>query len=358
MSKKIYFFIVGSSLLALVCSQRFVCASSGYDKYGFIDKTGKVVIERKFDRAGGFSEGLAPVAIGKKWGYIDKRGKKVIDYKFFAAYRFSKGRACACVEDKITGTGVKCGCINMDGEMLGEPFSSMPFDCAEGFVSFLGWENGEESGHWGFKDSKGEVIIEPQFDFPSSFSEGLASVSFDDKNGGYIDKTGEVVFTFNFDEFYETGDFAEGLTWFVNSDNKYGYIDKTGEVVIAPQFDFTSGFFQGLASVEIKNKWGFIDKSGKIVIPVKFDLVENVFDGMAAIKIDGKWGYINKTGRAIIPCEFEDTKFFFEGLASVEKGGKWGVIDKASNIIIKPQFDSPIYFSEELAVVGPPLDSR
>ena len=31
-------------------------------KYGFIDKSGKVVIEPQFDRAGSFSEGFARVA--------------------------------------------------------------------------------------------------------------------------------------------------------------------------------------------------------------------------------------------------------------------------------------------------------
>ncbi len=44
-------------------------------KYGYIDKTGKYVINPQFDYAGSFSEGLAVVEIGGKWGYIDKTGK-------------------------------------------------------------------------------------------------------------------------------------------------------------------------------------------------------------------------------------------------------------------------------------------
>ena len=58
------------------------------DKQGFIDKTGKVVIEPKFDDLGWFSEGLAPAMIANeptseldllyergKWGFIDITGE-------------------------------------------------------------------------------------------------------------------------------------------------------------------------------------------------------------------------------------------------------------------------------------------
>jgi hypothetical protein len=44
-------------------------------KWGYIDKTGTVVIAPQFDQvvgALGFPEGLAPVKKGGKWGYIAK----------------------------------------------------------------------------------------------------------------------------------------------------------------------------------------------------------------------------------------------------------------------------------------------
>jgi hypothetical protein len=47
----------------------------------YIDKTGKIVIQPKFDAAEDFSSGLAQVRIGDwetgKYGYIDKTGKYV-----------------------------------------------------------------------------------------------------------------------------------------------------------------------------------------------------------------------------------------------------------------------------------------
>ncbi|MHC4592358.1 MAG: WG repeat-containing protein, partial [Planctomycetota bacterium] len=54
---------------------RFV---AGGPRYGYIDKTGQVVIEPRFMSAGDFSEGLANVKIRGRYGYIDKTGEVVI----------------------------------------------------------------------------------------------------------------------------------------------------------------------------------------------------------------------------------------------------------------------------------------
>ncbi|MDP8239929.1 MAG: WG repeat-containing protein [Candidatus Hatepunaea meridiana] len=54
---------------------------SGSEKWGYIDKTGEVVIEPKFDFASDFSNGLARVLFGdysgRVMGYIDKKGNYI-----------------------------------------------------------------------------------------------------------------------------------------------------------------------------------------------------------------------------------------------------------------------------------------
>ncbi|MFK0495250.1 WG repeat-containing protein [Campylobacter coli] len=51
-------------------------------KIGLIDKSGKIVIEPKFDSIWSFREGLAKVGLNGKYGLIDKSGKIVIEPKF------------------------------------------------------------------------------------------------------------------------------------------------------------------------------------------------------------------------------------------------------------------------------------
>lgn len=72
----------------------------GSGKYGYMDRTGKIVISPQFGCADPFSEGLARVSINNKNGYIDKTGKFVIPPQFDVASSFSGGLAEVRLGDK------------------------------------------------------------------------------------------------------------------------------------------------------------------------------------------------------------------------------------------------------------------
>lgn len=85
-----------------------------FNKLGFIDKTGRVVIEPLFRETSGFSEGRAAVKIigsdGQYvWGYIDRAGRLAIAPQFREAQPFAGGLAQVATTDGrkqlIDGTG-------------------------------------------------------------------------------------------------------------------------------------------------------------------------------------------------------------------------------------------------------------
>lgn len=63
------------------------------DKWGFIDKSGAMVITPQFDNAENFSEGVAVVTVDHKSWFIDSKGKRVIPGVFDAASSFVMGLA-------------------------------------------------------------------------------------------------------------------------------------------------------------------------------------------------------------------------------------------------------------------------
>ena len=103
-------------------SEGLVAVRIGGDagKYGWIDKTGKYVINPQFDYATGFLEGLACVRIGDrntgKYGYIDKTGKYVIKPQFDHATKLFEGLARVMIGDDKTG--FKYGYIDKTGKLL------------------------------------------------------------------------------------------------------------------------------------------------------------------------------------------------------------------------------------------------
>ena len=77
-------------------------------KWGFIDKTGRLVISPQYNYADEFHNGLAAVLVGGKWGFIDKSGQMVIQPRFTRAGRFSSGVAQVSIANKwglIDSTG-------------------------------------------------------------------------------------------------------------------------------------------------------------------------------------------------------------------------------------------------------------
>ena len=84
-----------------------------------------MVIEPKFEYVAMFKEGLAPVNIGGswndegrfvggKWGYVDTTGKMVIEPQFDDVWVFSHGLACVFI-------GSKMGYIDKTGKYVWEP---------------------------------------------------------------------------------------------------------------------------------------------------------------------------------------------------------------------------------------------
>ena len=198
---------------------------------------------------------------------------------------------------------------------------------------------------WGYADTLGNIVVEPQYDYAYSFSEGLASVN--NGNYGFIDKTGKQVIPCIYED---ASDFSDGLAR-VDKDGKYGFIDKTGKVVVEPQYNWIDHFYEGLAQVDKDGKYGFIDKTGKVVVEPQYDYMHSFKDGLAMVEKNGKYGFIDKTGRVVIGLQYDYAGSFSEGLAAVHKDGKCGFIDKTGRVVIEPQYDRAYSFSEGLAAV-------
>ena len=330
------------------------------DAWGFIDTTGKLVIERFLNPKQGFnsrfSDGLCAVNFqpggqDAKWGFIDRTGKVVINPQFdadrFHPPFFSEGLAAVFINGKW-------GYINTAGRIVIEPQFTEALWFANGLAAVR-----NNDWKWGYIDKTGKYAIQPTLSTAASFSNGLAWVQIDDEHDAYLDPSGKLI---PGPPGVSLGPLTDGMAQVffkkrppkdakgssVASENeedasfKYGFADKTGQVVIPPQFEPTfsnmliGDFSEGLALVEF-GSWrkgdherhgqkGFIDKTGAIAIAPKYDDAWGFTEGLAAVKIGNMWGYIDKTGRQIVPTKFDDASSFSDGLARVRVGDKYGYI--------------------------------
>jgi len=140
-------------------------------KYGYIDETGKIVINPQYDAAEPFVEGLAAVCAGdcgyssetRKWGFINKDGAMVIPAQFGKVVQFHGGLAAVCV-GKCTGYGAdfvgKWGLITRDGKFAVNPQFDETGLLAIGGIMEVTVGKGAEAKK-GYVDDKGNYIWQP-----------------------------------------------------------------------------------------------------------------------------------------------------------------------------------------------------
>ena len=277
--------------------------------YGFIDNTGKVVLQL-YARAEGFSEGLAAVSqseAGGPWGYIDRNGTLVIPYKFEYVRDFSDGLAAVSIQNK-----------------------------------------------WGYIDQSGQLVIPAHYDQAGPFSEGRAHVRIADNTpSGHIfthlivDKRGTPVVK-NWGLYTR---FSDGLAYAFGPDGDF-LVDLDGrKVSLEQRYDLVREFSGGLAAVGINAQGGYIDKTGQLVLKLGRVLADSFHEGLAPALKGKRWGYIDQQGKFAIKPQFEMAQRFSEGLAAVRIRGKWGYISRTNQIVIPPQFGTPGQFSEGVACV-------
>jgi hypothetical protein len=114
----------------------------------------------QFEVAQPFSDGLAAVRVDSKWGYIDKTGKFVIEPQFKGAGPFSEGLAPAGNVDFNSVTRSEepeptTGFIDKQGKTV----FSLPFDLASPFVN--GISTVRVGIQLGYIDKTGKYIWQP-----------------------------------------------------------------------------------------------------------------------------------------------------------------------------------------------------
>jgi hypothetical protein len=383
-----------------------------FGEEGFIDKTGKLVIEPRYANALDFSEGLGPVRVGAKCGYIDREGREKIPLKFDDARRFREGRAAVKMGDKW-------GFIDKEGAWVVEPTYAFTSDFSEGLAAvaipdatpddpkktkaeakeyhaegavyrvYTASDAEAPGGGWGFIDATGKLVIPHQFFDVRDFSNGRAlvrprggrTIRLSAAEAAELKSRGSDYLQ---EHFVAQGDFTMEVA---------GYIDKTGAMVITPRFSTALPFGDGLAYVEQLDKHkehvfkGYIDTSGKPVIelyryavrPSGLHLPDSLqpMEPIPALAIDPgptvhkeglalvdsgtgfvhkpKWTYVDTSGKTISENVGEFSSSFSEGLAAVAKAGfsrgKTGYVDRTGRLAIPNLYKAGGAFSEGLAPV-------
>ncbi len=244
------------------------------------------------------------------------------------------------------------------------------------------------NGRWGYKNTSGQVVIQPRFSAGLEF-DGEAALAAVNTTGearyGLIDRRGDWLLE---PVWEDAMPFSEGLTAF-KQDGRWGYADQEGNIVAEPEYDEAGAFHEGRARVRLGDKWGYIDKAGDIVIEAVYDSAADFAEGRAfAIQLgadverpvidlqgeqvarlrtatgtryseglamvdlnEGKFGYVGLDATLAFNTTFQEARDFSEGLAPVRQDSNWYYINPEGESAFEASYADANVFSEGLAAV-------
>ena len=286
----------------VVSAQQIAAIAKKGTNFGFIDKTGKWVIEPKYQALQTFKGEFALAKINNLWGVINKQGEWVIK----AQYQSLK-------------------------------------------IPRNGYAMAKQKDEWKVVDDMGETVYQnTEYKKIDKLGNGIL-IGYQKKYADYIDvSTGKIIATpIQTKALYK---FSEGLARFKGK--KWGYIDKTGKYAIPPQFDEVKDFINSKAMVKKDEKWGQIDKTGNWIIKAEFDLIKGFKKGKALAKQNGKYGIIDEKGSWVIKPLYEKLRHFNSGLAFATKEGVVGYVNESGEFKLPPANIARAYpFSDGYAMV-------
>lgn len=303
------------------------------EKYGYINKKGKVVISCDYNDGDIFHDGKAMVQesiehsldrITKtgesldisqqnflKWRVIDSEGNGMTDFLFDRKSAFDKGR---CVAEITTSSDI-------------QDFQNIVY-----------------------------VILNEKADIMCTFPTGGGRKYSD---GIIINEVGEAALFGISSEFYDKdGNKIKAFTDLSPSEQRSitqspAFLTSLPDIIIS----FTKGFSEGLCVCTTGDKdgsnWFFVDVYKNLYGKETNDYF--VFEdalpfssGLAAIKKDGKWGYVDHDFNLVIPCQYDSVTSFDGDLAMVENYMPDLTIRSYINKLGKPvwqqiQYHNPAY---------------
>ncbi|MCI6490961.1 MAG: WG repeat-containing protein [Prevotella sp.] len=253
------------------------------------------------------------------WGYINEKGEMVITPKFTKANFFVNGLASVEVGNS------KWFFIDTNGNIKS---GNATFDEAKTFYN--GYARVKKDGLYGLVDTNINYVIPPMFyHLDNVVANGLLMCKLSSSGKYcYVNTKGEKVIDYQFDDAFP---FYDGVAAAVKIGNAWGLINSSGNIIVAPKYAELryAGSNRYLFASEISSSttgsysclYGLMDASGTEVVPAMYLGIDgdeyDTSGRFAAKNANGKWGFIDGNGNTIVDFAYNRVGEFLNGYGSV-----------------------------------------
>jgi len=334
-------------------------------KWGIIDRNGSWVIKPKYQFLQSFANGVFIAKRGIKWGVISPNDDVLIDFMYDELRYFSDSSVGNWAEIPFYKVRLKekWGIIDSNGNII----VPIEFSDIEHLISKRKtyFKTIVDKGKvvFGLVNKKGEIVLEPKYEFIDQFKGGFAKLKLKRKNWKYVNRQMQV---FPAESFIQTKNFNEKLAA-VKTRKGWGFIDEQGNQIIPCRYSDVGNFNEGLAKAKIhipakmfgmiksKRVYALIDKRGSIVYNTNSRVCGDVSNGMIVVKKGQKYQLVTVKGKKVLPGSYdriiESPKYQLYG---VKNRGKGAALYNGNAKLIVPfgKYNDFSAFSEGLCFVN------
>ena len=336
------------------------CATAENGLMGILDRKGQWFLPPEYDsiyRTSGKQFRIGWDSERDRSGFLSKDGTVIYVQNAWKIYDFQEdGYALVEIMDRKDALRPFYNFIDQDGNyLLKKTVADQEPILSEGIIAYA------EGDLWGFQDLSGNVLIPPTYAQAGGFHEGLAAVTNEKGEIGYVATDGTLRIPFQ--KLQLSGLFYDGFAFFTDSLSLTGLMDCEGHWAVPARYehayhDKESGlwlfsydisdsledvFFpedevlvRNLKLVKDEHPDYVVAYKGRYAVLVRvengkaklsrFDYLESFSQGLAVASVNDLYGYVDIDGQWVIAPRFESAQPFSEGLAAVCQGGLWGYI--------------------------------
>lgn len=325
-------------------------------RFGYVDADGILTVAMQYRQAFPFSEGRAfAVDASGTLVLLDRSGQELASFPQAELWegervQFSEGLAVV---------PVKAGVDEAEEEDEPAEFTPRAYlvldsggreicTLTDAFVDFMGgyhsgriaaaetgeWTQGEDGqfrftaapDSWGYRDERGEIAVDFQFDEAWPFDDGLAAVCLREENGreswGFVSPEGEMTVPAEYDGARSLEDGVGALL----SEGKWAYVDQEGKLLTGFDYEEAGPFREGIALVRRSGRMEAINERGRILFTADAGQGLPFSAGVTVMqeKESGAWGVYDENGNLLVPFEYEEA-FHWDGYLWLKRGELWRV---------------------------------
>lgn len=304
------------------------------DKFGYVDKNGKIVINPVWDNISIFDNyGYARTIKNKKMGLIDKSGNSKLPNIYDDI--LTKGKN----EFIVTENGKK-NILKNKKKILKEGHDEL--EAITDHFYIIGNKNQKNEIKLGLiyigESNNTKNIYEEKYDNVIKIAEKtllckigseIKIMILDDTEKNF--KVNEIDIVNKYDKL----NYIDSNLMIVEKDKKVGVIDyKETEIVSFGKYDKINDFLNRHSVIKLGNKYGLINTEGKEIISPKYEYLKiSNNDNKLIFKKNGRYGIIDFNEKIIVEPIYKELTDYYGNRVMYTSNDKVGIIDEKGKLI-------------------------